>query len=135
MAVITYASSVKYDFNFKRYTDGKTLDAALSRLSYPRGGTRTGLALDAAKKLFNRSNRRRTLVVITDGQPGDDVTAPSKALKKANVVVFAIGIGRNVGVEDLKKIATDERHIYRASFKSLNSIVKSLTKKVCQGNC
>jgi len=133
VAVITYASSVRYDFSFERYTDGKTLDAALSRLSYPEGGTRTGLALDAAKRLFSRSRRKRTLVVITDGQPGDYVTGPSKALKKANVEVFAIGIGRDISVEDLKKIATDDRHIYRASFKTLSSIVKSLTKKVCEG--
>lgn len=133
--VLTYSSSVRVNFNFERYTDGKTLDAALRKVRYPRGGTRTGLALTAAKKLFNRSKKRkRTLVVLTDGRPGDDVRGPSKELKKANVEVFAIGIGKKIGIDDLRMIASDNRHIYMASFKTLEAIVKALSKKICEGN-
>lgn len=135
VAVIVYSSRVKVAFNFKRYTNGRTLDAALRRLRYPRGGTRTGLAMNRAVQLFKRNKRRRkTLVIITDGLPGDDVTRPNQLLKRAKVEIFAVGIGRRINEKHLRKIATDGRHVYMVTFANLYKFVKSLKTKVCTGN-
>jgi uncharacterized protein YegL len=91
--------------------------------------------MNEARRLFSRSKRRRkTLIVITDGQPGDDVTLPNEQLKKAKVEIFAVGIGRGISEINLRKIATDGRHVYMASFTNLNKIVNSLKTKVCKGN-
>lgn len=74
------------------------------------------------------------MVIITDGLPGDDVTRPNQLLKRAKVEIFAVGIGRRINEKHLRKIATDGRHVYMATFANLYKFVKSLKTKVCTGN-
>ena len=104
-------------------------------IKYPHGGTKTGKALwDVLRYLFRgRSKRKRVLVVLTDGRSQDHVLKPSRALKRANVEIFAVGVGRGYSVTQLNQIATDRGHVFTADFRNLNSIIKTIKKKACKG--
>ncbi|KAJ7370855.1 biological adhesion [Desmophyllum pertusum] len=61
-----------------------------------------GKALEVARtELFNSSNehgnnkaRPDILIVVTDGRSDDELAVPSFALKRNNVAIFSVGIGR-----------------------------------------
>jgi len=60
----------------------------------------------------------------------------SKQLKDDGVVIFALGIGSNVDVAELKALASDESHVLRfTSFKEMSPINNALkvALAICSG--
>ena len=71
--------------------------------------------------------------MITDGRSQDHVLKAAGALKRANVEIFAIGVGRGYSITQLNQMATDRSHVFTVDFRNLNSIIKGIKKKACRG--
>ena len=76
--------------------------------------------------------------MITDGEqttkkgPYTKLDAASKYLKDKGVLVYALGIGSKVKMEELRLIASNDRTVFAAaSFDELAIKVKTIVKRIC----
>ena len=103
--------------------------------------TYTGIALRKAKTEFfdkavkREDNAANILVLITDGDPTDQVQADAAAteIKKAGIKVMPIAIGNSISDANLKKWASDEAFNLRVQFKTLANEVTKVADVVCKG--
>ena len=142
VGVVQYSSSSRVEFNLNRYSSAASVYKAIDNIRYKRGYTRTDLALKDAYNMVTRYGRKTTpnlIIVVTDGNS----TKPSLTLSMAKYVhskklpVFALGIGKGIGVSELKAIASDPDSSYMfqvKSFKSLESVIKPMAAAACKGN-
>ena len=134
VGIVVYSNRPQPQFSFNRYSDARSLVSAIGRIRYPRGGTKTGRALHYARGyLFARSNRRKVLVVITDGRSYDRVHAPAAALRRMGVEIVAVGVGKRYNSRQLIEMARDRRHVFTAGFRNLGSMVRTIKQKACAG--
>uniref|UniRef100_A0A8C4N316 VWFA domain-containing protein n=1 Tax=Eptatretus burgeri TaxID=7764 RepID=A0A8C4N316_EPTBU len=92
-------------FNLDQYNNAADLHKAISSVSYMKGFTYTGKALDyTLKNVFEAKARpsvAKVLILITDGNANDIVTIPAKNVKDFGVTVYSIGVG-NINLDQLK---------------------------------
>lgn len=87
-------------------------DAFIKRLQ-PSGGTNINDSLLASMKMFDRSDRPKMLVFMTDGLPTvgetkvDRITANVAKAKNVDVRIFPFGFGYDVNTALLDKLGTD----------------------------
>ena len=135
VGVALYSSRPVPIFSLTRHYTRAAMIAALNRVRYPRGLTRIGRALRFAKNYFfarSPATRKKTLVLLTDGISKDPVGGPAASLRTLGVEIFVLGIGRAVRRQQLVAMATDRRHVFGVSFRSLGSVVKTIKGKVCR---
>jgi len=102
--------------------------------------TYTAHALTETLKTFQRYQREekdvvRVCFVFTDGKANDRklVAAASKKWADNKVIIFALGIGKNVDQDGLELIAGDSSRAFRAAnFQQIGETTKSMLKQVCK---
>ena len=135
---IVYSTNSTLEFNLDQQSSYNETAEAIDKVAYPGGGTFTGLALnDAATMLFNnsivRENVSQILLVITDGVSTDNVS--SHAIIPPSTLVYAVGIGKNYDLSELKQIARDKsERVFPAEFNTLQEVANSVRGKICEGN-
>lgn len=136
VGVVLFSYRPRLIFSFNSYSRKRDILRAIDKIKYPKGGTKTGLAISYAQRvLFRRrsSSRKRVMLVMTDGRSQDRVSSAARALKGQRVQIFAVGIGKRYNINQLFQIASSRRHVYTAGFKNLPSIVKIIKTKACSG--
>lgn len=136
VGVVLFSHRPRLIFSFSTYTIARDILKAIDRIRYPRGGTKTGMAMYYAQRtLFRRKHRHRkqVMIVMTDGRSQDRVSGAARALKKQGVVLFAVGIGKRYNINQLIHIASSRRHVFTAGFRNLPSIVRIIKTKACAG--
>lgn len=123
-------------FRFGQLNSVTHVTQAIDSIRYPRGGTYIGRALAFIRRyLFSgrrKSNRKRILILLTDGLSKDGVRREASLLKTRDVEVFAVGIGKAVRLSQLLQIATDRQHVSFVSFRALATLSSSMKAKICQ---
>eukprot|EP00106_Octopus_bimaculoides_P002468 XP_014769910.1 PREDICTED: collagen alpha-1(XIV) chain-like [Octopus bimaculoides] len=144
VGAITFSWKVKSQFPLKRHYNKKNLLKAINKIGYRKGGTNTHLALNYLRKnSFTRraGDRKRVpniAIIITDGK-SNILSKTKKAaleLRKSGTIVFAIGVGKGIRQSELKIIGSSPSrdHVFAVkNFNVLNSIVKQLAKRTCNG--
>nr|XP_039254928.1 P-selectin-like [Styela clava] len=147
-------------FRYNRYIDSKTqiklndcpdnvteLMERVKKIPYNGAGTWTGQAMTYALKsmLHQRNGNRKKIpdvvLVVTDGRAQDDVKRPARALRKAGVLTFALGITPTTGklnMEQLQEIAGDESRLLLANdgFENLTpGFAAEISKYICGDPC
>ena len=136
VGVVLFSHRPRLIFSFSTYSRARDILKAIDRIRYPRGGTKTGMAMYYAQRtLFRRKHRHRkqVMIVMTDGRSQDRVSGAARALKKQGVVLFAVGIGKRYNINQLIHIASSRRHVFTAGFRNLPSIVRIIKTKACVG--
>ena len=136
VGVVLFSYRPRLIFRFSSYSRKRDILRAIDKIKYPRGGTKTGLAMSFAQRvLFRRKRGSRTpvMIVMTDGRSQDRVSGAARALKTKRVTIFAVGIGKRYNINQLFQIASSRRHVYTAGFKNLPSIVRVIKTKACAG--
>lgn len=85
VGAVQYTYEQRLEFAFGQYNHKAELLNAIKRINYWSGGTSTGAAITyAAEQLFSKSkpNKRKIMIVITDGRSYDDVQAPALAVHR-----------------------------------------------------
>ncbi|CAB3992440.1 Hypothetical predicted protein [Paramuricea clavata] len=139
-AMVTFASSVRRDFNFLSQSDAA---AKISSVTFPRGYTNTQGGLAEAFNLFKTEGRRnfgtrKVVLLLTDGQSNilPHKTIPNaKALKDAGVEVFVVAVGNEYisGINEMAHIAKfpPAKFLFRVrKFGSFLDVVKLAIKEV-----
>lgn len=136
VGVVLFSFRPRLIFSFNTYKRKQDILKAIDRIRYPRGGTKTGLAMSYAQRVLLRSRRgkrKRVMIVMTDGRSQDRVSGAARALKRKGVEMFAVGIGKRYNIKQLFQIASSRRHVYTAGFRNLPSIVRVIKTKACSG--
>lgn len=136
VAVVLFSFRPRLIFRFSTYSRERDILRAIDKIRYPRGGTKTGLAMSYAQRLLfrrRRGSRKSVMIVMTDGRSQDRVSGAASALKRERVNIFAIGIGKRYNIKQLIQIASSRRHVYTAGFRNLPSIVRVIKTKACAG--
>ncbi|XP_060600216.1 uncharacterized protein LOC132753729 isoform X4 [Ruditapes philippinarum] len=141
IGVATFASTPHNEFNLNTYHTKHDLVAAIHKIGYHSGGTRTDLALkyveanSFTKPSGDRPGVANILIVMTDGKSNMPqlTLAETKKLHNMNAKVFAIGIGSGVDKNELTAIATDAKHVFQVTnFDALGTLQAELKKTACK---
>uniref|UniRef100_A0A8C6SXY6 Cochlin n=1 Tax=Neogobius melanostomus TaxID=47308 RepID=A0A8C6SXY6_9GOBI len=137
VGAVQYTYEQRLEFAFGQYNNKAELLNAIKRINYWSGGTSTGAAITyAAEQLFSKSkpNKRKIMIVITDGRSYDDVRAPALAVHRQGVIAYSIGIAW-AAQDELEYIATDpdkEHSYFVDEFDNLYKYVPKIIQNICQ---
>ncbi|XP_068597355.1 vitrin [Brachionichthys hirsutus] len=137
VGAVQYTYEQRLEFAFEQYSNKAELLSAIKRINYWSGGTSTGAAITyAADQLFSKSkpNKRKIMIVITDGRSYDDVRAPALAVHRQGVIAYSIGIAW-AAQDELEYIATDpdkEHSFFVDEFDNLYKFVPKIIHNICQ---
>lgn len=82
IGAVQYTYEQRLEFGFDKYNSKNDILSAIRRVGYWSGGTSTGAAIQyALEQLFKKSkpNKRKIMILITDGRSYDDVRIPAMA--------------------------------------------------------
>lgn len=76
------------------------------------------------------------LIILTDGQSNGGVEGPALKLKNAGVIIFSVGIGQNINMDELHSMASqpkEQRVILLEDFQELSTLAKKMSSTTCNG--
>ena len=144
MALIRFSTRANTIFGFEDYFTHSDVNAAIDRMKWVKGGTRTDRALRLARnKMFlekpagmSRPGVPKFLMVMTDGISSNlNLTALEAAeLKKRGIHIMVVAVGYNFYMREALAIASSSRDVVTArSFSRLRRIVVDARERFCGG--
>ncbi|NXG53867.1 VITRN protein, partial [Psilopogon haemacephalus] len=136
IGAVQYTYEQRLEFSFDKYSTKQDVLSAIKRISYWSGGTSTGAAISyASEQLFSKSkpNKRKIMILITDGRSYDDVRVPAMAAHQNGVIAYSVGIAW-AAQDELEAIATDpdkEHSFFVDEFDNLYRFVNQLIQNIC----
>ncbi|XP_030052269.1 vitrin isoform X2 [Microcaecilia unicolor] len=136
IGAVQYTYDQRLEFGFDKHSNKQDVMNAIQRINYWSGGTSTGAAISfASEQLFSKSkpNKRKLMIVITDGRSYDDVRGPATAAHQNGVIAYAIGIAW-AAQDELEAIATDpdkEHSFFVDEFDNLYKYVSKIIQNIC----
>jgi collagen type VI alpha len=120
IGIVTFSSTARNEFYLNSFTNIKDIEQAINKITPMMTSTHTGRALQYVRlNSFNaskgdRGNIPNFLVVITDGRSKGvyNVTTESINLHNSNIEIFAVGIGSDISITELKAIASSASHVF-----------------------
>ncbi|XP_028325298.1 vitrin isoform X4 [Gouania willdenowi] len=137
VGAVQYTYEQRLEIAFGQHNNKAELLNAIKRINYWSGGTSTGAAITyAAEQLFSKSkpNKRKIMIVITDGRSYDDVRVPALAVQRQGVIAYSIGIAW-AAQDELEYIATDpdkDHSFFVDEFDNLYKFVPKIIHNICQ---
>uniref|UniRef100_A0A8C4SWP9 VWFA domain-containing protein n=1 Tax=Erpetoichthys calabaricus TaxID=27687 RepID=A0A8C4SWP9_ERPCA len=131
---VQYSDVQREEFQLSKDVNGHV--TSLKNMHQLGGGTLIGNALTFIDPYFQKSKKERPyvdrfLVVITDGESQDEVTAPALALRNNNIQISSIGIGQ-VNFNQLVNISgSQHRTFYIHNFDGLSKTFESILSTLC----
>ncbi|XP_066452016.1 vitrin isoform X2 [Eleutherodactylus coqui] len=136
IGAVQYTYEQRLEFGFDKYSTKQDVVNAIMRIGYWSGGTSTGAAITyASEQLFSKSkpNKRKIMIVITDGRSYDDVRAPAAAAHQSGVIAYAVGVAW-AAQDELESMATDpdkDHSFFVDEFDSLYKFVGKIIQNIC----
>lgn len=141
ISVIAFADKVRNVFSLNTFMYKDDVATEIHKLQRLGGTTYTNLALNFVrtqsftKKNGGRPGARKVVVVLTDGQSliPEETFKEAQGLHDMGARVFVIGVGQDVSMDELKKVASKQDDVFFvSSFEVLSEIEKDFRFKVCK---
>lgn len=71
---------------------------------------------------------------MTDGISQDSLRRPLRDLRNKGVRILALGIGKKFRQAQLNQMAANPKYVFKAGFRSLYRVVRSIKRTACGGN-
>ena len=136
VGVTQFSSNSKLEFPLTKLYDKPSIEKAIDSMQQMGGGTLTGKSISEISQYFDPSNggrpdKKRFLLVVTDGESQDEVAVPAKALREKGVLIFAIGVD-NANTKQLLEISGTQQRVYPvADFDGLRDLERQLALSIC----
>nr|XP_020025712.1 vitrin isoform X1 [Castor canadensis] len=136
IGAVQYTYEQRLEFGFDKYNTKPDVINAIKRVGYWSGGTSTGAAIQyALEQLFKKSkpNKRKLMILITDGRSYDDVRIPAMAAHHKGVITYAIGVAW-AAQDELEIIATypaRDHSFFVDEFDNLYKSVPRIIQNIC----
>ncbi|KAL5019862.1 hypothetical protein ScPMuIL_002754 [Solemya velum] len=142
VGVSTFSYEYEPHISLAEYDIKSDLLMAIENTSYLSGGTNTGDAIrNVRETVFMGGSARRevghVLIVLTDGMSKIPETTKMEAMraKDEGIYIFAIGIGDNIDIDELRSISSkpNDNYMFQVdSFDALESIRDILAIRSCE---
>jgi len=139
VGVITFDSDHRTQIPMQAYSYAD-LSALISGLSYRRGGTLIGAAIDYANEEFLVASpdpdRRKVMLVVTDGNSADDPKDAADAAREDGILPLAVGVA-NYNVNQLLDIVGNNSMLIFevADFDDLVNYASNISEVICTSGC
>lgn len=136
IGAVQYTYEQRLEFGFDQYSSKSDILNAIKRVGYWSGGTSTGAAINyALEQLFKKSklNKRKLMILITDGRSYDDVRIPAITAHHQGVITYAIGVAW-AALDELDIIATHpakDHSFFVDEFDHLYKFVPKVIQNIC----
>uniref|UniRef100_A0A8C4PK34 Vitrin n=1 Tax=Equus asinus TaxID=9793 RepID=A0A8C4PK34_EQUAS len=136
IGAVQYTYEQRLEFGFDDYNTKPDILNAIKRVGYWSGGTSTGAAINyALEQLFKKSkpNKRKLMILITDGRSYDDVRIPAMVAHHKGVITYAIGVAW-AAQDELEVIATHpakDHSFFVDEFDNLYKSVPKIIQNIC----
>uniref|UniRef100_G1MGG8 Vitrin n=1 Tax=Ailuropoda melanoleuca TaxID=9646 RepID=G1MGG8_AILME len=136
VGAVQYTYEQRLEFGFDDYHTKSDILNAIKRVGYWSGGTSTGAAINyALEQLFKKSkpNKRKLMILITDGRSYDDVRIPAMVAHHKGVTTYAIGVAW-AAQDELEVIAThpaSDHSFFVDEFDNLYKFVPKVIRNIC----
>lgn len=136
IGAVQYTYEQRLEFGFDMYSTKPDILNAIKRVGYWSGGTSTGAAINyALEQLFKESkpNKRKLMILITDGKSYDDIRIPAMAAHHKGVITYAVGIAW-AAQDELDVIATHpakDHAFFVDEFDNLYKLVPKVIQNIC----
>lgn len=136
IGAVQYTYEQRLEFGFDTYSTKPDVLNAIKMVGYWSGGTSTGAAINfALEQLFKKSkpNKRKLMILITDGRSYDDIRIPAMAAHHKGVITYAIGIVW-AAQDELEVIATHpakDHAFFVDEFDNLYKLVPTVIQNIC----
>ncbi|XP_073647773.1 vitrin isoform X5 [Tursiops truncatus] len=136
IGAVQYTYEQRLEFGFDVYSTKPDVLNAIKRVGYWSGGTSTGAAINyALEQLFKKSkpNKRKLMILITDGRSYDDVRIPAMVAHHEGVITYAIGVAW-AAQDELEVIATHparDHAFFVDEFDHLYQVVPKVIQNIC----
>ncbi|XP_066234615.1 vitrin isoform X3 [Saccopteryx leptura] len=136
IGAVQYTYEQRLEFGFEAYSTKSDILNAIKRVGYWSGGTSTGAAINyALEQLFKKSkpNKRKLMILITDGRSYDDIHIPAMAAHHKGVITYAIGVAW-AAQDELEVIATHpakDHAFFVDEFDNLYKLVPKVIENIC----
>ncbi|XP_043841968.1 vitrin [Dromiciops gliroides] len=136
IGAVQYTYEQRLEFGFDKYSTKQDILNAIKRVNYWSGGTSTGAAINyALEHLFKKSkpNKRKLMILITDGRSYDDVRVPAMAAHQNGVITYSVGIAW-AAQDELEVIATHptkDHSFFVDEFDDLYRSVPKIIQNIC----
>ncbi|GCB79957.1 hypothetical protein scyTo_0019635, partial [Scyliorhinus torazame] len=129
IGIIQFSTKPRLEFQLDQYDDKAVLLKAVHQIQQLHGGTNTGQALNFTIGYFDSSKGGRPgiqqyLILITDGESGDQVSEAARAIRDRGLNVFAIGIGAANHAELVTISGSQEKTFHVDNFDTLKDLDK-----------
>ena len=142
VALITYSDNATLHFKFGEYSNVESFEEAVDGLPYIMGRTRIDKALGLAAGLFTPTGGARpalpkVMIILTDGEqtPDPDAVSLEQAvapLQNLGVKTFAIGIGGNTNISELRHLVDEDEDVLRVQdFDALLEKAHEIGRRAC----
>ncbi|XP_050019497.1 vitrin isoform X1 [Alexandromys fortis] len=136
IGAVQYTYEQRLEFGFDKYNSKNDILSAIKSVGYWSGGTSTGAAIQyALEQLFKKSkpNKRKIMILITDGRSYDDVRIPAMAAYQKGVITYAVGVAW-AAQDELEVIATHparDHSFFVDEFDNLYKFIPRIVKNIC----
>uniref|UniRef100_A0A8C7BQQ9 Vitrin n=1 Tax=Neovison vison TaxID=452646 RepID=A0A8C7BQQ9_NEOVI len=136
IGAVQYTYEQRLEFGFEDHSTKADILNAIKRVGYWSGGTSTGAAINyALEQLFKKSkpNKRKLMILITDGRSYDDVRIPAMVAHHKGVITYAIGVAW-AAQDELEVIAThpaNHHSFFVDEFDNLHKFVPKVIQNIC----
>lgn len=121
------------------FQNSKLLQDRITNIEDSGGRTRTDSAVRIMSQEFythdqgSRAGIPKILVVVTDGKStgNESLSESVKGLRRKGVIVYSVGIGKHIDMEELKDISRTEEDVFRSKdFDSTGLLAPVLVERI-----
>ena len=139
VGVTEFSNSPVIQVELDDFRDSKLLQDEINKIVDSGGRTRTDSALRLMSQEFftyekgSRAGVPKVLVIVTDGKSSGEepLSEAVKGLRRKGVMVYSVGIGDDISMQELKDISRTERDIFVSKdFDSTSLIAPPLIERI-----
>ncbi|KPP60527.1 hypothetical protein Z043_121469, partial [Scleropages formosus] len=136
-----YSSSVHAEFKLGTFNSKNEIRREILMMKQLLGGTLTGQSLEfLLTHQFTEAGGSRAsggvpqvVVLITDGEPQDNVIDPAEVLKRHGITLYCIGMMDYSSFQEIQSIASNKEYTsILPEFSDLQTITKNISQTLCE---
>ncbi|XP_059141677.1 uncharacterized protein LOC131929465 [Physella acuta] len=140
VGLVQFSAKPVLEFPLNRYFDRLTALSAVDHVTYLKGNTETGLAINYIRTdvfgplMGARAGVPKIIILLTDGQAThhDDAVNAANQARQNGIAIITVGIGSQIDQSELEQISGNRDYVFRATdFEGLTHLIEPILNTTC----